>query len=488
MGAALALAVTTAGLPGAAAGALAVRIVDVSRGHMPDAALPLAVVGGIVAPIAGMDVATCIVMYATFGLSAGLLWTTLRRRASGGMAALGGWLLGMGAPVALVAAASGIPDLSVVGFVAAGLAAFAERRVAAALLWSVVVASFDAHTGAIMGIAAGVMGAGPWAWFAAIALAGFPAAAISAGDAAPWAGGIGAAASVSGAFAAKAGEAPGVAAAPRGWILALVVVTVCAFGPVVQLGGHAVALPAFLVAAFELRGGWHGASVVLAAVAAVGLVRSPARSALVVGTVAVVAGASIAGWPPPSRALVVPLAVASLSERKGTILDLPFEVEGEPCAAPTGTNAAWRYFGALHGRVLATGDGPVSRTSGLLGEPAVVAALDIRCGSRYLVPPGLPGVALAALGVTEIAVHRERYLDETLAVLDPIFSRLYGPPRRDHAGSVDLYHVSRRAAAAQITGGLHLSGDPAVASWQTLDAFLAGTLPASTRADRPAPR
>lgn len=480
-GSAVVLALTTAGAPGAAAGAMALRIVALAGGDAPNGTLPVAALGLVLRHCFGMGVAAPVVTWVMFGASAGVLWFTLRGQGAPRLATLGAWLSGLGASAAISSACVGLPDLSVVGFVAAGMVAFLRRRTVAGVLWTLWIASFDAHTAAIMALVSVVLGGGAWALVAMVVAAGVPASAL---------GQSGASASMAGLVTVGLSAATLLRSErkePR-LLMAIVLAALCMAGPTVAVGGAAVGLPGAAIAIFGEATGWQGAAVVLGAVAALAVCGAPSRLALGVGSIVFAVGIAAAGKPPPGHSLDVPLAVNSLAERTGAVLDLPFEVEGEACTASSGTNASWAYFGALHGRPTEVGIAPVPRVAAFLSEPAVLAAIDITCGAHYLVPPGLPGVALSSLGITEVVVHRALYNPAVLAVLDPIFSRQYGPPRRDHAGSVDLYHVAPHVKGVPVVGGLHLAGDPSAASWQSLEAFLQGTLPPSTRAEHPGPR
>ena len=139
--------------------------------------------------------------------------------------------------------------------------------------------------------------------------------------------------------------------------------------------------------------------------------------------------------------------------------------------------SAWYRF--AHRRPLAVGRDPVAKADPLLGEPAVVLALDVAAGGqRYLLPPTRPGEVLRGLGVTEIVVHRDLFSAEALALFDPVMVKLNGPPQRDHAGNVDSYRVASEGSARPATAEtLHPADSPAPRGWLELGPYVAGLTP-----------
>jgi hypothetical protein len=110
--------------------------------------------------------------------------------------------------------------------------------------------------------------------------------------------------------------------------------------------------------------------------------------------------------------------------------------------------------------------------------------LDAAVGAeRYLLPPARAGETLRGLGITEIVVHRKLLSARALALLDPVFFKLYGAPQRDHAGGVDLYRLSATGPArVPVAETLHDSASPAPEGWLSLADFLAGLTPSGVPA------
>ncbi|MDP2313457.1 MAG: hypothetical protein Q8P41_11170, partial [Pseudomonadota bacterium] len=276
----------------------------------------------------------------------------------------------------------------------------------------------------------------------------------------------------------------------RGLRLAAAVGFVCALGPVLSafgdvltVGGGAVPLPAALVAAFSPSGaGWAGSLVVAAVAVALGLGRlARPRLALVLAPLALLEAHAVAGPPPTCVSLDVPVAVRTLGDRDGAVLNLPvLAVDGaQVVGGPVGAHALYLFQRTRHGRRLATGAAPLGASDPLYGEAAVVLALDSAVGvERWLLPPTRPGEVLRGLGVTEIVVHRGLFPARALALLDPVLFKLYGAPQRDHAGNVDLYRIATTGSARAPTAEtLHPADGPPVNGWLGLSEYLAGVTP-----------
>jgi hypothetical protein len=441
------------------------------------------------------------------GAGASALWG-LSRRAG----VLGAGLATVVGTVPVVAAhgfAGGGFDLAVVPFAALALALLPRSEPWARVLGAVAVlscAACDARTGVILGVAAAVAGGGGWALLAALVATGTGvAAATSAGVFDP--------VDITAPFVTlRAGAlAPGLAAlagalwvvGDRGLRRAAAVGFVCALGPVLSafgdpltVGGAAIPLPAAILAAFAPTGeGWAGGLVVAAVAVALGLGRlAQPRWALLLAPLALLEAhaAAVAGPVPPVAAaclaLDVPVAVRALGEREGGVLNLPIEATsaGRPVGGAPGVHALYLFQRSVHGRRLATGSAPLGAADPLYGEAAVVLSLDTGGGGGWLMPPTRPGEVLRGLGVTEIVVHRSLFPAQALAVVDPVFYKLYGAPQRDHAGNVDLYRVPVAGPARPPTPEtLHPLDGPPTNGWLGIAAYLAGLDPVPVGAGVP---
>jgi hypothetical protein len=472
------------------------------------------------------------------------LWAATRAagasRSGAALAAVVGGL----SPVAVKSLSVGAPGIACVPLVVAALVLLPRPGAAArAVGFAAVVACgwVDARTGAILGLAAAVAGGRGWALLAALVAAGSGVVATaSAGVLDPY----DVAAPL---WTARAGAvAPGLVALlgaaalveDRGLRRATWLGFALALGPVLQavgvpitIGGAAVPLPGVIVAAFTPAGdGWQGALLVAAVAAALGLGRG-ARPAGAVAAGAVGSGAlvpraltpraltpralaplalvplavleawAVSGGPPSCLTLDEPVAVRFLGERTGKVLDLPVAIAGPegPLGAPPAAHALYLFQQHLHGRPLAVEGATLVESDPLFAEPGVVLAVDVALDTeRYLLPPSRPGDTLRGLGITEIVVHRTLFSPRALALLDPVFFKLYGAPQRDHAGHVDLYRIAAAGAVRPPTPEtLRVKGAAVPAGWVVLADYLdalsppppaeAAGGPRGPRADAPSP-
>ncbi len=443
------------------------------------------------APLVGAARAWAACMSLGAGVGAAAVWGFARH--AGATPVLAAVAVGIGAAPPLVFAGiqAGSPDLFAVVWVAAALT-FLPRsgaRAQALGVAAVVLCGLcDARLGAVTGLAAAAAGGGSWALFAALVAAGLGASSAAAAGsldpadvAAPFLalrpGALGPGLAVVAALLWGGVDAP---LRRAGW-LALVFAlgpVLQAFGEPLTVSGAGVPLPALLIAVFADGEGWQSALLVAAVAAGLGLARRP-RVGFASALVPLALAEAWVGWagPSPCLRLEEPVALAALAERTGGVLDLPVEVQldAERLGAPPGAHGLYLFQRRLHGRPLAVGPGPLRAVHPLYGEPGVVLALDAGLGAeRFLIPPARPGETLRGLGIAEIVVHRTLFSPQALALLDPLFFKLYGAPQRDHAGQVDLYRIADAGPTRPPTlEPLHASGGPAPAGWLALPAYLA---------------
>jgi hypothetical protein len=451
-------------------------------GFAPVGDAPLLAAGPLVRVLAGtlgVERAVAGVLCAATGLAGGAVWSLARLGGASPPAAALGCAVALASPPVLGAFAAGNLGLVVVAPAALALGlAWSGHRWAAGLA-VLACGACDRSAGLAAGCAAWLGGGGVPTLLAALIAAArgadgstetleltdlaAPLLTLRAGAVAP-----GLALLLALAWFVEAPEAR------RAGFAALVL----ALGPLLRLAGDvvtieagAVPLPGILGEVVAPFSGWTGALPVLAAAVGLGLARLPRVGAAWV--LAVVSAVEVLGSGRPAPVdLDPPPAVAALAEGTGRVLDLPVELSlGEP-TAPRGTHALYRWYATLHGRPIATPMGRLTASEALFAEPGVVLAVNAALGGeRFLLPPGVPGDAASALGITEIALHRRLFVG-SLAVLDPVFARMYGPPRRDTAGDVDLYRVTGTGKGQVAPTPLRAAGDPAAAGWRTVADYL----------------
>lgn len=475
--------------PGSGAGTWAWRLSTLGPGA-PDGAwggAPLHLPVWLLGPLVGTGLAQALTLWLAFGLGAGALWTLARRGGAGPAGAALAVVVGALPPVVAGALAEGRPELLIVAPAAVALAGLAARRPVGWVALA-VLAAFDGRAAAVTALAAWAAGGGVGALLGAAAAAAWgvdtllPLRALDPLDLAT-------------PFLPLRPEAlaPGIAALAgaalvvedRRWRRAALVAWALSLGPllrvlgeVVDVGGRAVPLPAVFVAALDADGGgWQGALVVGAVAAGLGLARlGTPRAALLLAPLALLEAFVSVGPRLPTTPLDPPVAVKFLGERQGGVLDLPVEVDplvAGGLTAPPGTHGLWLWYATFHGRPLAVGPGPLGAADPLYGEPAVVLGINASLGTeRFLLPPSMAGATLAALNITEIVVHRDRFPEAGLAVLDPLLARAYGAPQRDHAGGVDLYRISAMPLNAPSAERLRRPGEPGANAWRTVADWL----------------
>jgi hypothetical protein len=274
----------------------------------------------------------------------------------------------------------------------------------------------------------------------------------------------------------------------RGLRRAAIAAFVLALGPVLRAygadvapGGRGVPLPGIALTLLSPSGEGWGACLVVAAVASgLGLATVPARAPLLLLPLALAEAAFLGGTRLPTTRLAPAISERYLNERKGGVLDLPVEVAGL-ATAPEGSHGTYLWLQTIHHRPLPVGPAPLTTADALFGEPGVVLAIDAELGGDpFLVPSMPPGQTLRRMGVTEIVVHRDRMRGEALAVIDPVFSKLYGAPQRDHAGKLDLYRLrddGHELAAGPVNPErLRRPTDPDILGWRPVSEYLATVL------------
>jgi hypothetical protein len=427
------------------------------------------------------------------GAGAGVVWALARAAGADTLGAALAVVIASSAPVFVREVAAGAIELALVPFIALALGLLPSGAIGARLVGLaavIAVGAADARTGVVLGLAAAVGGGGPLALLGAFVAAG-SGVAVAATHGAVDPVDIGAPLLTLRPEAVPPGLAALAAAlwfaGGQGYRRAAIVAFVCALGPILSafgdpltIGGYAVPLPAVAVAILTPGGaGWAGALVIAAVASGLGLAKAT-RAAWILVPVALLEMRAVVSRP-ECLTLDVPIGVAGLAERTGGVLDLPVRVrfDGQELGAPSTAHALYKWQGTFHGRRVATGLEPLGASDPLLGEPAVVLALNAVAGAgRFLMPPTRPGEVLRGLGVTEVVVHRTLLDAGALAVLDPILLKLYGAPQRDHAGGIDLYRIattgSARPPAAE---SLHPSDRPGPKGWLEVSAWLAGFEP-----------
>lgn len=474
--------------PGSGVGAWAARVAALGAGG--EIAQPLDVPAALLARFAGLPCALALTTWAAFAAGAAVLWGVVRAGGAGAAGAVLAVALGAAPPVIGAALRDGRPELLAVPAVVAALAGFGSGGATGRIIGFAGVllcAGFDPRLGAAAGIGAALAGGGAWSLLAALLAAGAGSADLATSAVlqpddlyTPIASGIGLAAVLAALFVVRD---RGLRLAALGAFILALGPTLQAHGAAVTVGGRAIPLPALLVALLDPEGGgWTSCLLVTAVAAALGVARAP-RAALLLVPLAIFETGAFAGVPLPTTHLAPSVAVRFLSERTGAVLDLPFETRlpGVRSTARRGTNALYRYLQTIHGRPLGAGPAPLGDTAALYAEPGVVIALDASAGGEpFLIPPSRPGEPLSRLGVSEIVVHRDLFEADALALIDPVFSKLYGPPQRDHGGRIDLYRVRVAVSPDAPPFGeerLRHAGDPDAPGWRTLPDYLATLLP-----------
>ncbi len=259
--------------------------------------------------------------------------------------------------------------------------------------------------------------------------------------------------------------------------IAGMVAAVLAYGPLVvppSASGHAlpIPLPALPFALLGAETGWMGAGVVaVAALALAAMAAPPRRAAFCVALVAAEGLASVAR-PPSPLPLTTPVAISALAERTGVILYLPVGLVSvsAPARAPL-----WRHQAKTHGRLLYADARSVTDVDPILGEPGVIALSSLlNPAAGWLIPPLDGGTVLRALGVTELVLDRAALDRASLARLDPVLARLYGPPQRDVAAGIDLWRIEA-VGEHTLSNPPHLrrDGDDGTTTWLTVEELLA---------------
>ncbi len=472
-------------------------------------------------PLAGLTAGLCpsladgrggsclsLTLTAWFALGPALLWVYARARGAGAWSAALVAAVGGTSTLALRSLADGSADGLAVPLVVAvlvlrgvptltlpcvALLACFDGRQAAVAAWCAAVAAVRTRGAWAWLVGAGVVAAAtgarpPQRWGvldpleAAAPLIGSDPAAVGLGIAAlalftglAAAGGAAAAGSPPG-RQTRGGDSPPEAtaslrdAAVLAWALSFGPILRVLSEPVTMLGG-AVPLPGIVLGLFD-PGGVDTAQLVLVAHVAVALAlaEAPRTSRWLVAALLVVAaleGSSALDGPVPRRGLAPSLAEQGLRGGTGAVLSLPLEVEGD--ATARGVHALYLLRASAHGRAVAVGALPLASAHPLFADPGVAASVALARGDeRAMLPPTPPGAALAGLGVTRVLVHRALYDASALARLDPLLTRLWGPPQRDLVGAVDVYAVPDVAPVRAVPVPLRRAGDPDAAGWRTL--------------------
>lgn len=461
--------------------ALPLQALRSAGAEVPPAAAPQRALVAVLERLLSPDQAMSLGIWLLLGAGGAAIWHLRRSEGSPRPQALLAAAFGVFCPVMLTVLGQGNLELLAIPLVVGSLALAGPRPGWAAFL-TLLAGLGDAHLGLLSGLGAALVGGGWPLAFAGLVAGGLGPEGSSDGShldplalLAPW-------------YGNPAGIFPGIALLlasvllPPSWRRVALLGWLASTGPIARLAGEQLtvnhqAIPApGLPLAFLLPDtqGWGAGLVLVVAAVGLGLRRSLGWT---LGLSLLLGAEALRSSDFRAVHLDLPLAVADMEGRQGTVLHLPLSVtldEVDLRTAPPGSHSLYQWWGFRTHRSTLPSLAPLGSQSPLYNEPLVVAAINLSLREpRYLVPPALPVDALRTLGITEVVLHRSFFSENAYKVLEPVFQHYLGAPQADTDAQVLVYRVPEgQGHPLEPAQTLRRPGEDGSTDWRTLNAWL----------------